>query len=273
MMARKHRRKISISAIILIAIGAAVAYHWRHDLQRMFERSMLPEPIEYPLGTETPEPPAAANHTSPPQVAAATPTKSQPVAVAELPAEINLAVPFTPQAPHANWSPPYKELCEEASVLMAMSYINKQKIPTPEFANAELLKIRDFEVKRFGYYEDTTIEETAVIIREYYKYNRVKVLANPTVENIKQAVAGGQLVIVPAAGRLLGNPYFTPPGPLYHMIVIKGYTKDGRFIVNDPGTRRGADYIYSANTIMNALHDWRTDGKIELGRKAVIIVG
>lgn len=272
-MPRRSRRKISVSAIFLALVVAALGYYWRHDLVRMFERSTLPEPVEYPLATSPVALPTSNTHPAPSQVAAATPTKTQTVTVAELPPDINLAVPFTPQAPHANWSLPYKEFCEEASVLMAMSYITKQKIPTPEFADAELLKIRDFEVKRFGYYEDTTAEETAAIIREYYKYDRVKVLANPTVENIKQALAGGQLVIMPAAGRLLGNPYFTPPGPLYHMLVIKGYTKDGRFIVNDPGTRRGADYIYSAETLMNALHDWRSDGNVTLGRKVVLIVG
>lgn len=280
-MARKHRTKLSASAVVLILVIAALGYYWRHDLLRAFERSTLPEPVEYPLAAiASPQRallPKSGTRTE------STPTFSPPYqggdsrggtgASGELPSEINLAVPFTPQAPHANWSLPYKEFCEEASVLMAASYINKQKIPTPEFADAEMLKIRDFEVKRFGYYEDTTAEETAAIIREYYQYDRVKVLVNPTVENIKQAVAGGQLVIMPAAGRLLGNPYFTPPGPLYHMLVIKGYTKDGRFIVNDPGTRRGADFTYTPETLMNAMHDWRADGVIELGRKAVIIVG
>lgn len=263
-MARKHRKKISLSALVLVLVIGALAYYWRHDLLRAFERSTLPEPVEYPLASPTP------STVSPLPRGRDSGGESK---ASKLPAEINLAVPFTPQAPHANWSLPYKEFCEEASVLMAMSYFNKQKIPTPEFADAAMLKIRDFEVKRFGYYEDTTAEETAAIISEYYKYDRVKVLANPTVENIKQAVAKGQLVIMPAAGRLLGNPYFTAPGPLYHMLVIKGYTKDGRFIVNDPGTRRGADFVYSADTLMNAIHDWRTDGVIELGRKAVIIVG
>ncbi len=57
------------------------------------------------------------------------------------------------------------------------------------------------------------------------------------------------------------------------MLVIKGYTADGKFITNDPGTRRGADFLYSAATLLNANHDWRADGKVDRGRKVVLIVG
>jgi hypothetical protein len=35
-----------------------------------------------------------------------------------LPKQVLLSVPFTPQAPHANWNPPFDEACEEAALLM-----------------------------------------------------------------------------------------------------------------------------------------------------------
>ena len=189
-----------------------------------------------------------------------------------LPSQINLAIPFTSQAPSKNWGLPYAEFCEEASSLMVASYINGWTIPSVEFAEQKMLEIKAFEEKRFGYYKDTTAEETAIILREFYNLNKVQVLYDPTVNDIKKAVADGKAVIVPAAGRLLSNPYFQSPGPIYHMLVIKGYTKEGNFITNDPGTRNGANFIYSPSVIMNAIHDWN-GGDVESGRKVIIVVG
>lgn len=267
---------------ILIAIGliaglflAALMWQYRHDVSREVERASLPDPVEYeeiqralPLTDSTlpTEQPFAT------KIAPVT-KESTPASTNSLPAEVNLAIPFTPQAPHANWSLPYKEFCEEASVFMAMQYIRGQAIPNADVADQELLKIGAFEEEYFGYLEDTTAKETATVITEYFGYPNVQLVENPTAQQIREAVAAGKPVIVPAAGRLLGNPYFQTPGPLYHMFVVKGYTSDGRFIVNDPGTRRGADFVYSETTIMNAIHDWRDDQQIELGRKVIIVVG
>jgi hypothetical protein len=41
----------------------------------------------------------------------------------ELPAEINLNVPFFPQAPDANWNQPWKDACEESSVVLAYHFV------------------------------------------------------------------------------------------------------------------------------------------------------
>ncbi len=186
--------------------------------------------------------------------------------------QINLAVPFTSQAPNGNWDAIHEEFCEEASVLMAISYVNGWPISSPDMADQKMFEIKAFEENRFGYYKDTTAEETATILREFYKYDKVKVVYDPTVESIKMALAESRVIIIPAAGQELGNPYFTPPGPLYHMLVIKGYTKAGNFITNDPGTRHGADYIYNPGVIMNAIHDWN-GGNVLNGKKVMIVVG
>ena len=186
--------------------------------------------------------------------------------------DINLAVPFTVQAPHANWDEIHQEFCEEASVLMAASYIKGWTIATPEIADQKMFEIKSFEEKRFGYYKDTTAEETAIILREFYGIEKVKVFYEPKADDIKKALAEKKVIIIPAAGRQLGNPYFRQPGPLYHMLVIKGYTKEGNFITNDPGTRRGADFIYSPSVLMNAIHDWN-GGDVDSGWKVVIVVG
>src|SRR3989338_3464616 len=200
------------------------------------------------------------------------PTLASPKLTPQLAQEINLDIPFTSQAPHRNWELPYKEFCEEASSLMAISYVTGQTIPNADFANAKMLEIKAFEEKRFGYYEDTTAEETAIILKEFYKYPKVKIVANPSITDIKTALSQSKAVIVPAAGRKLGNPYYTQPGPLYHMLVIKGYTKDGRFITNDPGTRRGAHFIYDPAVLWNAIRDWN-GGDVDTGKKVLIVVG
>lgn len=259
-----------VTAVIL-AVGAGVAYGLilkKDDLQRSYERATLPQAVERSEVQATPALPLAEPGTTAP---VGTPTTSP--TTNELPAEVNLAIPFTPQAPHGNWEDPYGEFCEEASILMAARFMEGQTIASPEAADQAMLAIQDYEEQRFGYYKDTNVAETAIILREYLNQPNVQIIENPTVQDIKQAVAAGKPVIVPAAGRQLGNPYFTGEGPLYHMYVVKGYTKDGKFIVNDPGTRRGADFLYDQSTVMNSMHDWRTDRQIELGRKAIIVVG
>src|SRR5688572_5442442 len=47
-----------------------------------------------------------------------------PVADPALPKTLLLKVPFTPQAPTANWDELHNEACEEASSLMAAAYFN-----------------------------------------------------------------------------------------------------------------------------------------------------
>ncbi|OGY35666.1 MAG: hypothetical protein A3E36_00010 [Candidatus Andersenbacteria bacterium RIFCSPHIGHO2_12_FULL_45_11b] len=263
------RSKYILIGSIAITIIAAGAFTWnkRIDIARSLEQSTLPTAVPYQPTTPSPIPTKQPRSSIPPQLPTPTPTP------ANIATQANLAVPFTVQAPDANWNEPYENFCEEASVLMAMSYVKNTTIPDTAFANTALLKIKAFEDKKFGYYKDTTIAQTAIIFKEYFKYTNIKVMQNPSIQDIKNAIAAKKLVIVPVAGRELGNPYFQQPGPIYHMLVIKGYTADNKFITNDPGTRHGADFLYNQQTIMNAIHDWRPDGNIELGSKVVLIVG
>ncbi|MEX1997787.1 MAG: C39 family peptidase [Candidatus Andersenbacteria bacterium] len=265
---KKSAWRLVILLIVLSGAAGTAALYYGIGRSTLLRPTTLPSPLAY---QQTPSPHVSPLF-SPAQVNSrpAISPLSQPLVT--LPAEVNLAIPFTAQAPHRNWELPYQEFCEEASVLMAMSYVQNQAIPNADFANQRLLEIQAFEEKRFGYYEDTTVEETAIILREYYKNDRVDVAYEPTIQDIKEALGTGKVVIVPAAGRSLPNPYYRQPGPLYHMLVIKGYTQDGKFITNDPGTRNGADFIYEQAVLLNAVHDWN-NGQVEQGRKAMIIVG
>ena len=56
------------------------------------------------------------------------------------------------------------------------------------------------------------------------------------------------------------------------MLVVRGFTSDGKFITNDPGTYRGEGYQYDFDTVMNAIHDWNGGEEITQGKKVALIV-
>lgn len=195
-----------------------------------------------------------------------------------LPAEKNLAIPFTTQAPGANWDADHEEFCEEAAMLMVARFYQQRDFAGTADQEAGLQAIKKWEVDNLGFYFDTTAAENARILEELFNLH-VELIVDPTITQIKTALAAGHPVIVPAAGRELGNPNFKSPGPIYHNLVIRGYTKNGKFITNDPGTRKGEEYIYDQSVIMSAMHDWVPEGARTIaangdasGRKVVLVV-
>lgn len=189
-----------------------------------------------------------------------------------LPEEINIAVPFISQAPYAVWDPLHDDACEEASLIMLDAFYRGIKKINKEEAELAIQNLIKWENAKYGYFEDTTAEQGVEMLTQFFKLNGAKVVYDITIDDIKKELAQGRPVVVPAAGKLLKNPYFRGGGPLYHMLIIKGYTKDNRFITNDPGTRRGADFTYTMDALYNAIHDWREDRDILQGRKAMIVI-
>ena len=182
------------------------------------------------------------------------------------------SVPFTSQAPQGNWGSPWKDYCEEASVVMAAHFMWRMPL-SPEIADFEMGLIRQFEIAAFGRWRDTGIEETADILRRLYGFSGIKTTLIASPEDMKKELSAGKIIIAPTAGRLLKNPYFTPPGPLYHMVVIRGFDEEKQaFIVNDPGTRRGEGLRYPTDVLFYAIHDLH-DGDILQGEKRVMIAG
>jgi hypothetical protein len=190
-----------------------------------------------------------------------------------LPVKTYLPVPFLCQAPYASWVQPWQDACEEAVVIMAVSYVKGNPV-TRASGNREILRMVDFQVKEYGGHYDLDAEQIAKLIKDYYKYDKVEVRYDIMVEDIKEELAKGNVVIAPMAGRLLNNPYYTPPGPLYHNMLFKGYDdRSGEFITNDAGTKRGRNYRYQYEVAYNAIHDWTGDKKtITAGRKAMVVV-
>ncbi len=197
-------------------------------------------------------------------------TKVNEPIVIDLPDRVNLDVPFTSQAPFEVWDDLHNDACEEAAVLQAASYWLGVKSFTKESAEQEIQNLVQREIELFGYSKDTNTKETAQLIDNYYDFEQVDVYFEITKDQIIKELANGYPVIVPTAGRLLGNPYFRSPGPIYHMLVIRGFDND-QFITNDNGTKRGQEYRYDQNILMEAIHDWN-NGDIENGQKAMIVI-
>ena len=194
-------------------------------------------------------------------------------AAESLPPKIDCAVPFTSQAPYGNWKEPYQEACEEAALIMAQYYWLGRPL-NREIANREILQMVAFQRKQLGGHFDLPAAQIAKLGKDYFHNDQLRVVYDIKIKDIQDELAKGNLVIVPCAGRLLRNPNFTPPGPVYHNLVIRGYDDLKKvFITNDPGTRKGEGYRYPYLVLYNAIHDWNGSKQtINQGRKAMIVV-
>ena len=188
-----------------------------------------------------------------------------------VPDEISVSVPFASQAPLGVWDAVHEEACEEASLVM-LKYYADQKELTPKIAEKEIQEMVKFEIKNYGDYKDTSAVETAKLAGDFYALKNLKVIYDFSVSDLKKYLSLGKPIIVPASGRALNNPFYTPPGPLYHNLVLIGYSGD-KIITNDPGTKRGEGYAYDMDTLYNAIHDFPGKAEdIDRGRKAMRVV-
>ncbi len=191
-----------------------------------------------------------------------------------IPVKKKIEVAFTSQAPFAVWDETHEEACEEASLLMVNHWLKKDKrklIPAKE-AESEIQQLKTFEITHYGDFRDSNMKQLIHLAREFYGLTNLKVVYDFSLETLKKELAKGRPIIAPTAGRELKNPYFTPPGPLYHNLVLIGYNQN-EIIVNDPGTRRGKNYHYKAKILFDAIHDFPDKKEhIKQGRKAMIII-
>lgn len=190
----------------------------------------------------------------------------------KVPEEIKIEVPFISQAPMGVWDERHEDACEEASLIMLKYYLDKKELDK-ELGEEEIQKIIDFQIEKYGDFKDTDAKETVQLAKDFYGIENLKVVYDFNKEDIKKYLSQGKPIIIPAAGRNLGNPYFTPPGPLYHNLVLTGFTKDDKIITNDPGTRRGEGYRYDLDVLYESIHDFPgSKEEIESGRKAMIVI-
>jgi len=182
-------------------------------------------------------------------------------------AKINLAVPFTSQAPEKDWQQPWQDACEEAAVLMLDAYYKGYNL-SPLFAKDEILKMVAWEeTQKWG--TSIPMEKVQKLV-EHFTDKTARIIAEPSISEIKDLLRAGQPVLVLAYGKDLPNPHFRGEGPDYHALIIRGFT-DEKFITNDPGTQWGANFAYYYQDLMSAIHDWN-GGEVISGQKLVLVI-
>lgn len=172
----------------------------------------------------------------------------------------DIKVPFTAQAPAGDWKDQrQQDGCEEASALMAVRWAKGKPLAKDEALQA-ILGSSDYTLKKYGEYRDITAADTVEwIIKDYFGYPNAALKKDITVDDIIAELNRGNLILTPMDGQMLHNPNFTPPGPPRHMLLIRGYDpKRQVFITNDPGTRKGEGYEYSAKVLFEAIRDYPT---------------
>lgn len=171
-------------------------------------------------------------------------------------AATNLNVPFTPQAPRADWRQPWFDACEETTIAMVDRYYRGETFLSVDNAADNILHAWLLKELLYGPSYDEPAEKIAGIINAYYPWEAY-VVDNPSIEQIKVEIDDAKPVIAVVSGKELYNPYFRDGGPPFHTVVISGYDDEREvFITQEPGTRRGEDFEYSYDLLMAAMHDF-----------------
>jgi len=189
-------------------------------------------------------------------------------AIKKLPPEKTIDVPFTSQAPNADWSEPWQNACEETSIYMVSSFYQDDEIQREE-AVRRIQEIFQTKNERIQISKDESLATIAELINILELPWRARIVYDPTIEDLKTELAGNRPIIVPVYAPSLNNPYYGS-GPDYHVLVLTGYDDaDGVFIVNDPGTAQGMGLRFPYDTFMNAIHDLNL-AEYQAGTKAVL---
>lgn len=280
-MTHKSEKRLFVAIGILASLGLILMFGYlkRQDLRERYDRWRLgPLPAEMtfndafpsyqPPSVETPPAEAAAPVAPPPNfrpptapppapAVAPTPEAVKPTtATAALPAEANLKVIFIPQAPFKIWDAIHDDACEEAAVLMLQAYVNRETSLSLEEMDRRILDLVQYQNDTLGYFESTDAATTVQFMRDRLNLPNARAVALTSPDDIRRQIVAGHPVALPTDGRALKNPNFRNGGPVYHMVVVKGFMKD-KFITNDPGTRKGADYVYDAKLLWGAIADYR----------------
>lgn len=185
--------------------------------------------------------------------------------------KVVLPVPFSSQAPTRNWNLPFLEACEETAILMIdYFYRGQTTMPKQEMVD-KIYYLVNWQNQRFGFYDDTSMEDTGIMAQETMGYEPI-VDRDVTPEKIKDYINKGMPVVLPVAGRELGNPYFKQPGPPYHVILIVGWEND-EFIVHDMGSGSTKFWRYHQDHLMRINHDLTVDQyDIKNGERGMLIL-
>lgn len=194
--------------------------------------------------------------------------KPEPEKPKPLPSQVELDVPFVPEAPDGIWTGPWKNACEEASLVMVEAFYRGQTSVATAEAKKRMTELFAIQDRNWGSNANSDAARTAKIANDHMGF-KATVVTDPAVEDIKRELAAGRPVISLNHGKELGNPNipFLATGSFYHMLVIIGYDDaTGEFITNDDGDEKaGAGRRYEYAPFMASVHDYiyktkKTDG-------------
>ncbi len=186
-----------------------------------------------------------------------------------IPAAKNLDVPFSAQAPDADWREPWKNACEETSIIMIDSYFTKNSLSKDD-ASKKILALFKIKEENFGESKDESMKRMSQIIDKADLSWTTAISINPELNAIKKELAEGNPVIAPIDARILKNSPYVGGELDYHVLVISGYDdKRGEFIVQDPGTKTGKNDRYKYDNFYEAINDYLPDSSPS-GSKAVL---
>jgi hypothetical protein len=187
------------------------------------------------------------------------------------PPTLVLQVPFTPQAPNDNWD--RNEDCEETSITMANAFLSgttENEVPADE-AQKAINNLKIWEQANLGYNADTGAGATTRLAEGAFGL-KVEQIKDFTEQDLKKALVAGRPILLPINAKMLNNPNYRNSGPLYHMIVLRGYNEKG-FIINDPGTNEGNGNVYSFAILQSAAADWNQATKsMEPNNKIALVL-
>jgi hypothetical protein len=187
------------------------------------------------------------------------------------PKTLTLDVPFTSQAPEGDWSDPWQNACEEASIAMVDAYYAREAALAPRKAAEDILRIFNVKNGSLGPSADESAETIVRMVEALGLDWTARVSADPAVETLEAELDAGHPVIAPVFAPILHNRIEAPGEPDYHAVVLIGYDRDRReFIVNDPGTASGKGLRFGYDLVMDAIHDLHPEA-YRAGRKAVVL--
>lgn len=258
----KKSKLLLIIGIFLLAIAFLSYYLPKYFQNRQVIEEKNQKYDEYVVDKNSVPTPGTVDNTT----SGAVETIPETVVEKSLPSQASIYVPFQVQAPNANWDATHEEACEETSLIMVYHAQTDTKISGN--GETEILKMIEYESTN-DIKPDVTVTELEAIAVDYLGLKTGRVVTDATVDDIKREIASGRPVIVPAAGKVLPNPNFRNGGPLYHMLVVKGYDANG-FITNDPGTRNGEGFRYTFDSLFNAIHDWDASDIFKGGKNYLV---
>ncbi len=169
------------------------------------------------------------------------------------------SVPFLSQAPLGQWRDwRQAQGCEEAVSLMAVAWAKGWSTIDKKWGRDQIVAMSNWERKEFGYYVDTSIQDTADrLVKSFIGFSGATVQKNINVKDVAREVWAGNVVIVPIDGRKIGRPYYAHGGPRHHVLLVFGYDREtDTFTFHDPGKTLGANKTIKGPALRAALYDY-----------------